>query len=59
MKPRYFAQLVALSALWGASFMLIRMASPLLGPNVLAALRIGLATLTQALIMRGLRQPWP
>ncbi len=59
MKPRYFLQLVALSALWGASFMLIRLASPLLGPNVLTALRIGLATLTLAIIMRSLRQPWP
>ncbi len=27
-----------LSALWGASFMFIRIASPVLGPNVLAVL---------------------
>jgi drug/metabolite transporter (DMT)-like permease len=54
-----FAQLVALSALWGASFLFIRMASPALGPLVLAGLRIGLATLTLALIMRALKHRWP
>ncbi len=59
MKPKHFAQLVALSALWGASFMLIRIASPLLGPNVLAALRIGMATLTLAVLMRAMRHTWP
>lgn len=59
MKTKYFAQLIALSALWGASFMLIRIASPLLGPNVLAALRIGVATLTLALLMRAMRHRWP
>lgn len=59
MKGHHFAQLVALSALWGASFMLIRLASPVLGPNVLAALRIGMATITLAALMRALRQPWP
>ncbi len=59
MKTKHFAQLVALSALWGASFMLIRIASPALGPNVLAALRIGMATLTLAVLMRTMRHPWP
>lgn len=59
MKTKYFAQLVALSALWGASFMLIRIASPLLGPNVLAVLRIGMATATLAVLMRAMRHRWP
>ncbi len=59
MKTKYLAQLFALSALWGASFMLIRIASPLLGPNVLAALRIGVATLTLAVLMRAMRHSWP
>ncbi|TAG24551.1 MAG: DMT family transporter [Burkholderiales bacterium] len=54
-----FAQLVALSALWGASFLFIRIASPQLGPLVLAGLRIALATLTLALIMRILKHRWP
>ncbi len=59
VKTKYFAQLVALSALWGASFLLIRIASPLLGPNVLAALRIGVATLTLTVLMRAMRHSWP
>lgn len=59
MKTKYFAQLIALSALWGASFMLIRIASPLLGPSVLAAGRIGVATLTLAILMRAMRHRWP
>lgn len=59
MKTRHFAQLVALSALWGASFIFIRLASPLLGPWPLSFLRIGLATLTLALLMRALGQRWP
>ncbi len=59
MKTKYFLQLVGLSALWGASFMLIRIASPLLGPNVLAALRIGMATLTLAVLMRVMQHTWP
>ena len=59
MNLRHLLQLVLLSALWGASFLFIRVASPVLGPNVTAALRIGLATLTLAGIMRATREPWP
>ncbi|MBA4263730.1 MAG: permease [Comamonadaceae bacterium] len=59
MKTRYFAQLVALSALWGASFLFIRIASPVMGPMVLAGCRVALAGATLALIMRGLKQKWP
>ena len=59
LKTKHFAQLVLLSALWGASFMLIRIASPVLGPNVLAVLRIGMATLTLAVLMRAMRHAWP
>lgn len=59
MKTRHFGQLLALSALWGASFMFIRIAAPVLGPWVLAALRVALATLTLAVLMRVLRHTWP
>lgn len=59
MKSRYFLQLVALSALWGTSFMLTRFAAPILGPNMLAALRMGMATVALACIMRALKQRWP
>ncbi len=59
MKTKYFVQLVGLSVLWGASFMLIRIAVPVLGPNVLAALRIGLALATLTLLMRLANHRWP
>ncbi len=59
LKAKYFFQLVALSALWGASFMLTRMAAPALGPNLAAALRMVLATLMLSLIMYKLKTPWP
>ena len=39
--------------------MLLRITSPLLGPNVLTALRLSLATVTLAVIMRALRYHWP
>ena len=55
----HYLQLVALSALWGTSFMLTRFAAPLLGPNLLAALRMGMAAIALACIMRWLRMPWP
>lgn len=59
MKTRHFAQLVGLSALWGASFMFLRIASPVLGPWVLAGGRVALAALTLALLMRVLSHRWP
>lgn len=59
VKTRHFSQLVLLSALWGASFLFIRIAAPVFGPNVMAALRIGLATLTLVAIMRLTGQRWP
>lgn len=59
VKTRHFAQLLALSALWGASFLFLRIASPLLGPQVLAGGRVSLAALTLAVVMRLLNHRWP
>jgi drug/metabolite transporter (DMT)-like permease len=59
VQTRHFAQLIALSALWGASFMFLRIASPLLGPWVLAGLRMALATGTLVVVMKLLRHQWP
>lgn len=39
--------------------MLTRFAAPLLGPNLLAALRMGMAAIALSCIMRWLRMPWP
>lgn len=59
MKSRYFYQLAALSALWGSGFLLTRIATPMLGPSVMATLRILLGSLTLAVIMYSLRLRWP
>jgi drug/metabolite transporter (DMT)-like permease len=59
MKSRYFFQLVALSALWGTGFLLTRIATPVLGPSVTAAVRIGLGAMTLAMIMRHQQLAWP
>ena len=59
MQPRHFAQLVFLSAVWGGSFPLIRIAAPAFGPLVMACLRCGLAAMVLAVLMRATRQAWP
>lgn len=59
MKARHFAQLIGLSALWGASFLFLRIATPALGPQLLAGLRVALALLTLTVIMRAMGQRWP
>ena len=59
MTLNHTLQLLGMSALWGAGFMLTRYAAPLLGPNLLAAARIAFATLALALLMRALKVRWP
>lgn len=55
MAPRDLSALLLLSALWGGSFLLMRVAAPVLGPVVLIELRVliaGLALLAYALAAR-------
>ena len=59
MHTRHFIQLILLSALWGGSFPLLRIASPALGPWVVAGLRCTLAAAVLALLMYALRERWP
>lgn len=59
MRTRHFTQLVGMSALWGASFPLVRIASPVLGPWAVAAARCVLASLVLGFLMVALRQSWP
>ncbi len=40
VKPRDLAELLALAAIWGASFLFLRIASPLVGPLAVAAARV-------------------
>lgn len=48
MKAKYFLELLLLSAIWGSSFMFIRIAVPELGPWPLVGVRMGIAALTIA-----------
>lgn len=55
MRPRDAAELVALAALWGGSFLFMRMAVPQFGPVALIAVRVSVAALVLlvVLVMRG------
>ena len=46
LRPRDIAELFALAALWGGSFLFMRIAAPAFGPVVLAALRVAGAALS-------------
>ena len=59
MRARHFAQLVFLSAVWGASFPMIRVAAPAFGPLAMACLRCALAGVVLSVLMRITRQRWP
>ncbi len=50
-------QLLALSAIWGSSFLFMRIGAPLLGPVVLIALRVSLAALFLRLMRIGRTGP--
>jgi drug/metabolite transporter (DMT)-like permease len=64
MKPQDTAELLALEALWGASFLFMRLGAADFGPVALAALRVGLAAvvllplLWQRGQMSALRDHW-
>ncbi|QNM94699.1 DMT family transporter [Chitinimonas koreensis] len=45
MKPSDLAELILLAALWGASFLFMRVAAPAFGPVALIFVRVALATL--------------
>ncbi len=45
MRPRDLAELIALAALWGGSFLFMRIAVPAFGPVAIAALRVAGAAL--------------
>lgn len=64
MRVRDIIDLVVLSALWGASFLFMRIATPEFGPVVLAELRVAIAVVVLLPILllradiRGLRDHW-
>ena len=50
-------RLLALAAIWGASFLFTRISVPVLGPVILIEFRVGLAALFLAVIAVFLRKP--
>ncbi len=59
MRSRHFLQIILLSAIWGGSFVLLRIATPALGPWGLAGLRCVLAAAVLAFLMKVTRLAWP
>jgi drug/metabolite transporter (DMT)-like permease len=45
MKTPSFLRLILLSAIWGASFLFMRIGAPVLGPVFLIFVRVGLAAM--------------
>ena len=61
MKPKELGALILLGAIWGGSFLFIRVAVLVLGPFVLMDLRVGLAAVAltlYAVAVRRLPKPW-
>ncbi len=56
MNKASFARLLLLSAIWGASFLFMRIGAPVLGPSWLIFCRVGLAALFLMLIARYIRK---
>lgn len=59
MKPRDLLTLIALAAVWGASFLFLRIAAPVVGPVAVAAARVSLAAVLLLAAVLAMRQAIP
>ena len=50
MRPLQLASLIALGAIWGSSFLFMKIAVPAFGPSVMMGARIGIAAITLTLV---------
>ena len=57
MTAASFFQLLSLAAIWGGSFLFMRIGAPVLGPAVLIEYRVGFAALFLALVALMLKKP--
>lgn len=57
MNTASLTRLLLLSAIWGASFLFMRIGAPVLGPSLLIFARVGLAALFLLMIAFSLRKP--
>jgi len=55
--PAHFAKLILLAAIWGASFLFMRIAVPQIGPIWLLELRLASAAVFLLIVAQGIRQP--
>jgi drug/metabolite transporter (DMT)-like permease len=63
VRPRDFLDLVLLGAIWGGAFPMLRVASPAFGPVALVTVRLGVAAVLLAFMLRSLASArangWP
>lgn len=59
MNFRDLLTLIALAAVWGASFLFLRVASPVVGTVAVAAARMSLAAVLVTVAVLAMRQAWP
>ena len=58
MKPADYLRLLSLSAVWGASFLFMRVAAPVLGPFTTAFVRVLIGAVTLAACLAVMRLRW-
>lgn len=59
MRPTQFAWLIALGAIWGSSFLFMKIAVPAMGPSVMMGGRIAIAAVTLSLVAWFLKKSLP
>ncbi len=59
MRPAQLAWLIALGAIWGSSFLFMKIAVPALGPSVMMGGRIGIAAVTLSVVAWFIKKSLP
>jgi drug/metabolite transporter (DMT)-like permease len=59
LRPAQLASLIALGAIWGSSFLFMKIAVPAMGPSVMMGGRIGIAALTLSLVAWFIKKSLP
>jgi drug/metabolite transporter (DMT)-like permease len=59
VRPAQLAWLIALGAIWGASFLFMKIAVPAMGPSVMMGWRIGIGAAALSIIAWGINQSLP
>ena len=59
MRPAQLAWLIALGAIWGSSFLFMKIAVPAMGPSVMMGARIGIAAITLTIVAWFIKKSLP